>query len=64
MNPTPRGCEEWFERKSGPRFVMMATIAGVLFAIFLGLLSLALGGFRAYVGYMAWKHPVQAPSGS
>ncbi|THV50523.1 hypothetical protein BGAL_0147g00260 [Botrytis galanthina] len=63
-NPTPRGFEKWFERKSSPRFVMMATIAGVLFAIFLGLLSLALGGFQAYVGYMAWKHPVQAPSGS
>ncbi|TGO14321.1 hypothetical protein BTUL_0055g00710 [Botrytis tulipae] len=63
LNPTPRGFEKWFERKSSPRFVMMATIAGVLFAIFLGLLSLALGGFQAYVGYMAWKHPVQAPSG-
>ncbi|KAF7898909.1 uncharacterized protein EAF01_008122 [Botrytis porri] len=64
MNPTPRGVERWFERKSSPRFVMMATIAGVMFAIFLGLLSLALGAFQAYVGYMAWKHPVQAPSGS
>ncbi|KAF7922397.1 uncharacterized protein EAE97_011139 [Botrytis byssoidea] len=64
MNPTPRGFEKWFERKSSPRFVMMATIAGVLFAIFLGLLSLALGSFQAYVGYMAWKHPVQAQSSS
>ncbi|KAF7933297.1 hypothetical protein BELL_0398g00140 [Botrytis elliptica] len=63
-NPTPRGLEKWFERKSSPRFVMMATIAGVMFAIFLGLMSLALGGFQAYFGYMAWKHPVQAPSGS
>ncbi|TEY68086.1 hypothetical protein BOTCAL_0123g00150 [Botryotinia calthae] len=64
MNPTPRGFQKWFERNSSPRFVMMATIAGVMFAIFLGFLSLALGGFQAYVGYMAWKHPVQAPSGS
>ena len=64
MNPTPRGFEKWFERNSSPRFVMMATVAGVMFAVFLGLLSLALGGFQAYVGYMAWKHPVQAPSGS
>ncbi|TGO63691.1 hypothetical protein BCON_0011g00310 [Botryotinia convoluta] len=59
-----RGFEKWFERKSSPRFVMMATIAGVMFAVFLGLLSLALGGFQAYVGYMAWKHPVQMSSGS
>ncbi|KAF7880389.1 uncharacterized protein EAF02_007235 [Botrytis sinoallii] len=64
INPTPRGLEKWFERKSSPRFVMMATIAGVMFAIFLGLLSLALGGFQAYVGYMAWKHPVQISTGS
>ncbi|TGO35296.1 hypothetical protein BHYA_0163g00110 [Botrytis hyacinthi] len=64
MNPTPRGFQKWFERKSSPRFVMMATVAGVMFALSLGLSSLALGGFQAYVGYMAWKYPVQAPSGS
>lgn len=61
MNPTPRGVAKWFERNSGARSVMMATIAGVIFAIFLGILSLGVGTFQAYVGYMAWKHPV-APS--
>ena len=45
-NPTPRGFEKWFERKSGVRYVMMATIAGVLFAIFLGMASLVLGVIR------------------
>jgi hypothetical protein len=42
---------------------MMATVAGVIFAIFLGILSLGLGAFQAYVGYMAWKHPVEDGSG-
>ncbi|CZR62772.1 uncharacterized protein PAC_12669 [Phialocephala subalpina] len=61
-NPTPRGVEKWFERNSGARFVMMATIAGVIFAIFLGLLGLGLAAFQSYIGYMAWKYPVQAVS--
>ncbi|KAF7940500.1 uncharacterized protein EAE98_000627 [Botrytis deweyae] len=64
LNPTPRGFERWFERKSSARFMMMVTLSGVVLAIFLGLLSLALGGFQAYVGYMAWKNPVQISSGS
>lgn len=38
---------------------MMATIFGVLLALFLGLLSLGSGAFQAYFGYMAWKRPVQ-----
>jgi len=49
-NPTPRGFEKWFERKSGVRYVMMATIAGVLFAIFLGMASLGLGVIRHGLG--------------
>ena len=43
VNPTPRGMEKWFERRSGARYVMMATFGGVLLAIFLGMASLALG---------------------
>jgi len=62
LNPTPRGFEKWFERKSSARIVMMATISGVIFAILLGVLSLGLGGFQAYIGYMAWKHPVKSSS--
>lgn len=64
MSPTPRGFEKWFERKSSARFMMMATLSGAILAIFLGLLSLGLGGLQAYIGYMAWKHPVQSASGS
>jgi hypothetical protein len=58
MSPTPRGFEKWFERKSGARYVMMATIAGVFLAIFLGMASLALGGYQAWIGYQQWQHPI------
>jgi hypothetical protein len=59
-NPTPRGFEKWFERKSGARYVMMATIAGVIFAIFLGMASLALGAYQAWIGYQQWQHPISS----
>jgi hypothetical protein len=62
-NPSPRGMEKWFERKSGARYVMMATIAGVAFAIFLGMASLALGAYQAWVGYQQWQHPVTPGQG-
>ncbi|KAI0428460.1 hypothetical protein F5Y09DRAFT_357749 [Xylaria sp. FL1042] len=40
-NPTPRGfVEAWMERKSCAQYVTMATLAGALFAILLGILSL------------------------
>jgi hypothetical protein len=61
-NPTPRGrAQEWFERRSGARYVMMATLVGVLIAIFLGIASLAIGVFQAWISYQAWKHPIAAP---
>lgn len=58
-NPKPRGwLERWLERKSRARHVMMATVVGVVIAIFLGLASLAVGGYQAWVGYQQWQHPV------
>lgn len=58
-NPKPRGLlEQWMERKSGARYVMMATLAGVMIAVVLGLLGLAVSIFQAWVGYQQWKHPV------
>lgn len=60
-NPKPRGfLEQWMERKSGARYVMMATLAGVMIAVVLGLLGLAVSIFQAWVGYQQWKHPVTA----
>ena len=60
-NPSPRGfLEKWLERKSGARYVMLATLAGVVIAIVLGMLGLAVGIFQAWVAYESWKHPVLA----
>lgn len=60
QNPTPsRLFEKWMERRSGARYVMMATLGGVLIAIVLGALSLGVGIFQAWVAYQQWKHPVQ-----
>jgi hypothetical protein len=57
-NPRPHSVvEKWFERKSGARHVMMATLIGVFIAVILGFLGLAVGIFQAWVGYEAWKHP-------
>ncbi|TGJ79193.1 hypothetical protein E0Z10_g9577 [Xylaria hypoxylon] len=58
-NPTPRGLlEKWMERKSGARYVMMATLAGVLIAVLLGILSLAVSIFQTWIAWQQWKHPV------
>ncbi|KAL6922380.1 hypothetical protein FSHL1_006339 [Fusarium sambucinum] len=58
-NPTPRGyLEKWLERKSGARYVMMATLAGVAIAIILGALALAMSIFQTWIGWQQWKHPV------
>jgi hypothetical protein len=58
-NPKPRGLlQEMLEMKSRPRHVMMATIAGVIIAIVLGVLGLAVGIFQAWVSYQQWKYPV------
>lgn len=59
MNPTPRRFEQWFERHSSAKFMVMAPVAGVVLAIFLGVLSLGLSCFQICIGYLAWKHPVQ-----
>ncbi|KAI0474208.1 hypothetical protein F4859DRAFT_482261 [Xylaria cf. heliscus] len=58
-NPTPRGLiETWMERKSGARYVMMATLAGVLIAILLGVLSLVVSIVQAWISWQQWKHPI------
>jgi hypothetical protein len=60
QNPKPRTrLESWFERKSGARYVMMATMIGVFIAVIIGILGLGVSGFQAYVAYQQWKHPVK-----
>lgn len=47
-NPTARGwLQKWLERKSGARYVMMATLIGVMMAVVLGILGLAVGTFSS-----------------
>lgn len=59
-DPSPRGIlEKWLQRKSGARYVMMATLIGVIIAVILGILGLAVSLFQAWVAYEAWKHPVE-----
>jgi hypothetical protein len=57
--PRPRGwLAGWLERRSGARYIMLATLAGVLFAILLGMAGLALSGYQAWIAYQAWTRPV------
>jgi hypothetical protein len=64
-NPQPRGwVEKWLERKSGARYLMMATLIGVIIAVFLGFAGLAVSSYQAWLTYQAWKYPVSAGSGA
>ncbi|KAF9881804.1 hypothetical protein CkaCkLH20_00950 [Colletotrichum karsti] len=59
-NPKPRDTLGlWLKANSKERHVMLATLVGVMIAIILGILSLVVGIFQAWVAYEAWKHPVK-----
>ncbi|KAH8891274.1 hypothetical protein GQ53DRAFT_648927 [Thozetella sp. PMI_491] len=63
QNPRPRGwLERQMERKSGARYILMATLIGVVFAVVLGMLSLAVTSYQTWISYQAWQHPVALPS--
>lgn len=63
QNPRPHGrVEKWLQRRSGARHVMLATLAGVLIAVLLGVAALAVSIYQAWIGYQAWKHPILQPS--
>lgn len=58
-HPQPKSwMERWLERKSGARHVMMVTLAGVLIAVVLGFMSLAVTIYQTWISYQQWKHPV------
>ncbi|KAH4036935.1 hypothetical protein HBH98_127650 [Parastagonospora nodorum] len=68
-DPSPRGrLESWFDRKSraksANRHMLMATMIGVFIAVTIGLLSLGVATFQAWVAYQQWKHPVQSGDGT
>lgn len=58
-NPLPRGrLERRFERLKADRYMMMATLAGVAFAVLLGMFSLIISYYQTWISYQAWQHPV------
>ncbi|KAK0625828.1 hypothetical protein B0T14DRAFT_425123, partial [Immersiella caudata] len=60
-NPQLRGwLERRIERKSGARCMMLATMIGIVFAVFLGMVSLAVSSYQTWIAYQAWQHPVAA----
>ncbi|MCJ1327308.1 hypothetical protein MMC10_003976 [Thelotrema lepadinum] len=60
QDPRPRGWfEEWMERRSSGRYIMMATLIGVVVAILLGIVGLSISILQSWIAYQAWKHPVQ-----
>jgi len=63
-NPRPRGLiEKWVERRSGARYVMLATLVGVVIAILLGFAGLAVTSYQTWIAYQQWQHPVNPGSG-
>lgn len=62
-NPRPYSpLHRWLQGISGERYVMLATLIGVIVAVLLGLLALILSAFQTYVSWQAWKHPVSPPA--
>ncbi|KDN61624.1 hypothetical protein CSUB01_01449 [Colletotrichum sublineola] len=64
LDPSPRGwLERQFERRSGSRYMMMATMVGIFFAVFLGFLALVVSSYQTYIAYQAWQHPISPAGG-
>ena len=60
QHPAPRhDWENWFQKYSAQRYMLMATMIGVFIAVFIGILGLGISGFQAYVSYQQWKHPTK-----
>ncbi|KAI1318479.1 hypothetical protein F5Y16DRAFT_118352 [Xylariaceae sp. FL0255] len=59
QDPRPRTwLDKQLQRRSGARYMMLATLLGVIFAILLGIVALGLSAFQTWIAYQAWKHPV------
>ncbi|KAH9897175.1 hypothetical protein F4778DRAFT_246748 [Xylariomycetidae sp. FL2044] len=64
QSPRPRSwLDKQLQRRSGARYVMLATLAGVALALLLGIVALAVSVLQTWIAYQAWKRPVLA-SGS
>ncbi|KAI9711580.1 MAG: hypothetical protein M1820_002145 [Bogoriella megaspora] len=59
QNPKPYSLlDKWLERKSGARYTTLVALIGIAIAILLGLLTLVVSIYQAYISYQAWQHPV------
>ncbi|KAI3333510.1 hypothetical protein F4824DRAFT_245819 [Ustulina deusta] len=59
QSPQPRTwLDKQMQRRSGARYMMLATLIGVAFAVLLGVLALVLSAVQTWIAYQAWKHPV------
>ena len=57
-NPNPHSfLGKWLERRSGARYVMLATLAGAMVAVLLGIFGLAVTSYQTWIAYQQWKHP-------
>ncbi|KAI8940884.1 hypothetical protein NX059_002144 [Plenodomus lindquistii] len=60
QNPTPHpDWDSWLQKYSGQRYMLMATMIGVFIAVTLGVLSLGVSAFQAWISWQQWKHPIQ-----
>jgi hypothetical protein len=58
QKPSPHGrIERWLERKSGQRYMLLATMVGVFIAVILGFLGLVVAIFQTWLTYQQWQHP-------
>lgn len=58
-NPRPRGMlQKWLERRSAARHTMLIALTGILLALLLGIATLAVSIYQAWISYQAWKRPV------
>ncbi|KAI1109080.1 hypothetical protein F5Y14DRAFT_45169 [Nemania sp. NC0429] len=62
QDPSPQTwLDKQLERRSSARYMMLATLVGVLLALLLGIAALTLSAVQTWITYQAWKHPVPQP---
>jgi hypothetical protein len=62
-NPSPRGLQQRWERNSKQRHMMQAAVIGIMVTVLLGLLSLPVQIFQAWISYQQLKYSIP-PTGT
>lgn len=58
LAPTPHGRLERRLRRRSEKYMLTATMYGVIIAVTLGIFSLAAAIFQSWVAWQQWKHPI------